>query len=288
MKLTDESHGLPDTELAHVDLEGNALDDYRAFWERAAEVDAIRAIADQDDEKSFEVSGLNERDALAPLIDPSDRVLDIGCGIGRVMQHVAPLCAELHGVDISSEMVKAGSERLVHMPNVTFHVGNGYDLGEFDDRSFDVVYSTIALQHMPKTTAFNYIREAHRVLRPGGVFWFYVPNILKEDLFQAFNHFCQPHFVHHPYPMHFFTPTEIASFLVRTGFAVVSMNDEMVIHAEKAAVPYLTVEAAQVIRRPGPVLAPLLGTSSGEPAPPRPGLPRRARQTARRLAWWRK
>lgn len=279
MRLSEPSHGLPETELASVDLEGNTLGDYKTFWERAAQVDAKRAIADQSDDESFETSGLSERDALAPLIKRSDRVLDIGCGIGRVMQHIAPLCAEVHGVDISAEMTRTGTKRLSHLPNVIFHVGNGYDLGDFDDKAFDLVYSTIALQHMPKTTAFNYLREAHRVLRQGGTLWVYVPNLLKEQNFLAFNHFAQPHFVHHPYPMHFFTPTEIATLLVRAGFAVTALNDEMVVEATPAKPPFITEDAGRVLRDPGPLLAPYLPGG----APPERKINRDS-NTLRRLA----
>jgi SAM-dependent methyltransferase len=264
MRLSDPSHGVPDTELATVDLDGNTLDDYKSFWERAAQVDAKRAIADQTGDNEFETSGVPERDALAPLIAATDRVLEIGCGIGRVMQHLSPLCAEVHGVDISAEMAAAGTERLAHLTNVTFHVGNGYDLGEFDDEYFDLVYSTIALQHMPKTTAFNYLVEAHRVLRPEGTLWLYVPNLLDEQQFLAFNHFAQPHFVHHPYPMHFFTPTEAAALLVRAGFGVTAMTGEMVVTATRATSPFVGPEVKAFLHEPGAVLAPYVLEPEGD------------------------
>jgi ubiquinone/menaquinone biosynthesis C-methylase UbiE len=69
------------------------------------------------------------------------------------MQHLAGLYREVHGIDISSEMVKRGERRLAHLPNVHFHRGNGYDLEPFADEPFDLVHSGFAFQYMPKTIA---------------------------------------------------------------------------------------------------------------------------------------
>jgi ubiquinone/menaquinone biosynthesis C-methylase UbiE len=162
-------------------------------------------------------------------------VLEIGCGIGRVLQHLAAGCREVHGVDISREMVEKGVQRLAHLPNVHFHHGNGYDLGNFADAAFDVVYSAYVLQHMPKTIAFNYMTEACRVLKPDGAFWLEVPNLLREEHFDAFRHFTQPYFVQNPYPMNFYTPIEVVRLLEAAGFGVLSLDDLMQVVARKGA-----------------------------------------------------
>jgi SAM-dependent methyltransferase len=162
-------------------------------------------------------------------------VLDIGCGTGRVMEHLAPWCREVHGIDISERMVAGGRERLAHLSNVQFHHGNGYDLAGFEDGSFDVVYSIVALQHMPRTVAYNYLLESNRVLTEDGVLWCYVPNLLRDDAFAAFHHLSQPWFVSHPYPMNFYTPQEIARVVVAAGFWLAALNDEMRVEASKTA-----------------------------------------------------
>jgi SAM-dependent methyltransferase len=233
-KMTDATSGLLGTELEGVTLQGQQLGDYRDFWERSAKVDAIRAISDQDNDQSFEVSGRTDANDLAALLSPGSTVLEIGCGTGRVMQHLASACGRLHGIDISEAMVAQGRERLAHLPNVNFEVGNGYDLAPFDDESFNLVYSLYAFQHMPKTTAYNYLVESARVLRPDGLLRFQVPNILRYDHFLAFHHFTQPWFVEHPYPMHYYTPSEIMSLLGHAGFRLEDLDDRMIVLARKS------------------------------------------------------
>jgi SAM-dependent methyltransferase len=233
MKLSDADRWEPETELGRLGLGGQDLGSYQAFWDRSAELDAIRSIADSDSDESFETSGAVDAEAIRPFLPAEGTFLEIGCGIGRVLQHVAPLCREVHGIDISAEMVTRGQERLRHLENVHFWHGNGYDLEPFDDARFDVVYCGFVFQHMPKTTVFNYLLEVHRVLKPDGVFRFQVPNILRDDQFDAFRHFVQPYFVHHPYPMNFYTPAEIVQLAVKARFWVEDLTGDIVVRARK-------------------------------------------------------
>jgi ubiquinone/menaquinone biosynthesis C-methylase UbiE len=232
-KLSDAPKGLAGSNLEQVRLEGGSLEAYRNFWDRSAEVDSVRAIADGQDEESFEVSGRGDAEDIATLLPPGGSALEIGCGTGRVLQHLAAWCESLHGIDISKGMVEQGRKRLAHLPNVTLVLGNGYDLEPFADESFDLVYALLAFQHMPKTTAYNYLVESGRVLRPGGVLRFQVPNILREDHFLAFHHFTQPWFVENPYPMNYYTPSETVSMVSRAGLRVEDLSDEMIVVTRK-------------------------------------------------------
>jgi SAM-dependent methyltransferase len=247
MKLTDTTHGLKHTPLEAVALEGETLDAHRDFWDRSAGVDSLNAIAADSDERSFRSSGLAEAEALRRFVRSGDTVLDIGCGTGRVMEHLGPCCREVHGVDISQRMVEEGRERLAHLPNVHFHLGNGYDLAGFGDSSFDVAYSIVALQHMTRAVAYNYLLESNRVLRQDGVLWFYVPNLLRDDGFAAFHHLSQPWFVSHPYPMNFYTPQEVGRLVVAAGFWLEELNDEMRVTARKTSVAGISDQAAPLI-----------------------------------------
>jgi|KBSSwiStaDraftv2_1062776.scaffolds.fasta_scaffold16274_5 SAM-dependent methyltransferase len=101
------------------------------------------------------------------------RFLEIGCGVGRLMEHLAQDCGEIHGVDISDEMVAQGRKFLSAVPHAHLHVATESDLRAFADSSFDLVYSYAVLQHLPAADLFwRYIAEAFRVLAPGGLFVF--------------------------------------------------------------------------------------------------------------------
>jgi ubiquinone/menaquinone biosynthesis C-methylase UbiE len=243
VKLSDPTKGLSGTPLEQLSLEDQSDGGYRRFWEQSASVNAIQAIANQATTASFEVSGKTDADALFGVLPDSDAVvLEIGCGIGRVMQHLAGRYREVHGIDISSEMVKQGECRLGHLSNLHFHHGNGYDLDPFADESFDLVYSGFVFQHMPKTTAYNYFLETRRVLRPGGLFSLQLPNLLDDVHFAEFNHFAQPWFVEHPYPMYFWTPVEVVWLLTRAGFSVEALDEQMVALARKTDTPGAVAE----------------------------------------------
>ena len=247
MKLTDTTRGLKHTALEAVILEGETLEAHREFWDRSADVDSLNAIVADSDEDGYQTSGGAEAEALRWFLGAETVVLDVGSGTGRVMEHLAPWCREVHGIDISNQMVEGGRRRLAHLPNVHFHHGNGYDLAGFEDGSFDVLYSIVALQHMPRTVAYNYLLEANRVLRQGGVFWFYVPNPLRDDGLAAFHHFSQPWFVSHPYPMNFYTPQEIGRLVVAAGFWLEYLSDEMRVAARKTGSPGIAAQAEPLI-----------------------------------------
>jgi SAM-dependent methyltransferase len=107
------------------------------------------------------------------LLGPDRRVLEIGCGIGRMQAALAPLVAEIHGIDISSKMIEAARRRCTGMPNVSFSVSSGRDLEEFPDESFDLVLAVDSFPYIhqagPQLVEVHF-QEAARVLVPRGEF----------------------------------------------------------------------------------------------------------------------
>lgn len=102
-------------------------------------------------------------------IEKNWKVLDLGCGIGRLTKLIASQCEEIIGVDFSPEMIEQAKTYLTSIPNVKLFVNNGIDLSLFENCSFDFVYSMITLQHIPSLSVIeNYILEIARVLKPGG------------------------------------------------------------------------------------------------------------------------
>jgi SAM-dependent methyltransferase len=109
--------------------------------------------------------------------DPSEmRVLEIGCGAGRITRALSKLFGEVHGIDVSGEMVARAKEALRDRPNAHVYQNNGTDLSVIPSGlEFDFAFSMIVFQHIPSRDVIeNYVREVHRLLRPGALFKFQV------------------------------------------------------------------------------------------------------------------
>ena len=107
---------------------------------------------------------------------PADmRVLEIGCGAGRVTRALAKLFGEVHAVDVSGEMVRLATQALAAFPNAFVYQNNGKDLSVVPDLQFDFAFSSIVFQHIPSREIIeNYVREVGRLLQPGALFKFQV------------------------------------------------------------------------------------------------------------------
>jgi SAM-dependent methyltransferase len=78
--------------------------------------------------------------------------------------------AEIQGVDVSDDMIRLAEERLRGTPNAHPLHSSGSDLAMFPEEKFDFVYSYAVFQHIPsREVVFNYLREARRVLKTGGI-----------------------------------------------------------------------------------------------------------------------
>ena len=98
-------------------------------------------------------------------IEPPHRILDLGCGTGRLLHDLSSRFpeAQLVGLDFSQEMLNIAQERL--SDGVELQVGSADNLS-FLDQSFDLVISTSAFHYFPNPVIA--IQEATRVLKTGG------------------------------------------------------------------------------------------------------------------------
>jgi ubiquinone/menaquinone biosynthesis C-methylase UbiE len=98
------------------------------------------------------------------------RALEIGCGPGRLMLPLSRRFGEIHGVDVSAEMVRLARKNLAGVPHAYVHAADGTNLAQFDDEFFDFVYSYAVFQHIPlREVVWSYLKESRRVLKTGGV-----------------------------------------------------------------------------------------------------------------------
>ncbi len=111
-------------------------------------------------------------DDLKPLADytqPGSRVLDLGCGTGRLYQLFEKFQGSEQilytGVDNSSGQIEAARKQY---PDATFDVGDMTALS-YEDDSFDVIYAIASFHHLgDKETRLEALQEIKRVLAPGG------------------------------------------------------------------------------------------------------------------------
>lgn len=102
-------------------------------------------------------------------------VLELGCGTGRLLQHLLPYGFELYGVDISAGMLAIARQRLAdNQGAVTLKQCDAASM-PFVNATFDVVYSILVINLIPGYE--DVFREVARILKPGGRFVFNVPNL---------------------------------------------------------------------------------------------------------------
>ncbi len=104
-------------------------------------------------------------------LQPGDVVLDVGSGTGTLLlaaaERVGPSGA-LHGIEPAVEMV-AHAQRKAEARRVPLEVVEGTaDSLPYPPASFDTVFCTLALHHVPGPMQGVAVREMRRVLRPGG------------------------------------------------------------------------------------------------------------------------
>jgi SAM-dependent methyltransferase len=152
------------------------LERMRADWNQRAGEDAYYYVAfgrrEQDDEEFFATAADVVKGLVCDLkrVRSRDAALEIGCGPGRLMRPLSRHFKEIHGVDVSDQMIELAKERLRDTPNAHPHCSSGSDLAMFPDEKFDFVYSFAVFQHIPsREVVFSYLREARRVLKTGGI-----------------------------------------------------------------------------------------------------------------------
>ncbi|MEC7871150.1 MAG: methyltransferase domain-containing protein [Chloroflexota bacterium] len=140
-------------------------ENYEDFWQSG--MDDIKSILDIDGSRFEKITHQKEPKKM--------RILEIGCGIGRLLIPMSEIFGQVIGVDISSEMIHKGKKHLENIQNCQIFENNGIDLSEFSDNYFDFCFSFIVFQHIPeKKIVEKYISEVSRVLKPNCLFRFQV------------------------------------------------------------------------------------------------------------------
>lgn len=183
----------------------------KQYWNTVGKIAPLDAILDNYfDEKEFFKTG---RDTVKffvkqNLINPESKTLHIGCGIGRIEKHLIKDVKECYGVDISEVMIKKAVSHN-RSKNVFFVSNDGKSL-PFENDFFDLVYSVLVFQHMPRKMFLQYLKEVKRVLKPTGNFFFQIPiDDLNQKIFPSEKN---------PWLMRYYKRKEIVTLLDKNGF----------------------------------------------------------------------
>lgn len=157
---------------------------YKSFWDDKASTTtgAFIAVDGSATEDVARLTGAYTARQVACALDlqPDDRVLELGCGVGRIGRELAPKVAHWEGADISANMLGVARERLAGFGNVGLTELRRSSLEALPSASFSKAYCVAVFIHMDKEDFFLYLEELARVLEPGGLVFFDTWNLASD------------------------------------------------------------------------------------------------------------
>lgn len=159
----------------NINLRGVAI---KEFFDRHSQkmlAHRYSMVLFQDDNPELALSrDKEEKERLLPLLNigSNSRILDIGCGVGRWADAVAPLCKEYVGIDFSEELLRVADS--LNFANTIFLKGafqNLLDVLEDYDihSSFDCILINGVCMYINDDELNNCLSQAYSVLKPSGV-----------------------------------------------------------------------------------------------------------------------
>lgn len=166
----------------------------RKLWERLAGKDAYFAVLTEEDyqvdrlddgqKNRFFETGRGDVESFLKLVTSHirpgfrpGRVLEYGCGVGRLMLPLARISDEVTGIDISTGMLEeaAANLRRENLENFSvFPAASAFE--QLGSKRFDFVLSYIVFQHIPPAEGLPILEKLVSVLEEGGVGLFHFMN----------------------------------------------------------------------------------------------------------------
>jgi ubiquinone/menaquinone biosynthesis C-methylase UbiE len=147
--------------------------------------------------------------ARTNLLQPGDRILEIGCGIGTIVAELVRQGYDTTGTDISQVAIEYGRAKY---GNVRLEVQPAEEL-PYADGTFDAVLSFDLFEHIARID--RHVGEVQRVLKPGGHYLFETPNKLSNVVAETLAYKSLKWRRVHP-SLH--TPGQLRRRLARHGF----------------------------------------------------------------------
>jgi SAM-dependent methyltransferase len=168
-------------------------DSMRNDWDNRARKDAFFYIAswrkDWSEESFFESGEEDYQQLVAKVLEArgfapaGKKMLELGCGAGRMTRAFARRFATVSAFDISAEMLARAKTLQPEAGNTNWVLGNGADLAPIADGSVDFVFSYLVLQHLPQEDLVQkYIAEMFRILSNGGLCLFQYNGTVRTNM----------------------------------------------------------------------------------------------------------
>lgn len=219
---------------------------YREVWNSlgSSPEGAVAAACGELDENQLRQSGTKTSQKLIELlsIGLEDDVLEIGCGVGRVGWALAPQCRHWTGADISPKMLEYAAGRLRGVTNTRLLQLPNVSLEPFADSSFNIAYTTDMFEHLDQIDRWQYVREAFRVLKPGGRLYMDNIDLESEKGWAGFatNVRLYTSLERPPYIPTLSTAAELTAYAKRAGFEQIAAHYHsplVIVIAVKPALP---------------------------------------------------
>lgn len=137
-------------------------------------------------------SQLNKLEFIAHSlgVKPGDKAMDIGCGWGRLSNHMASKGAKVTGVTMSADQAayaRRMSEKLGNKDNVDIVLKNFFDI-DLPAKNFNVISSVEMAEHVGIKNYGKFLRKVHDLLADDGVFYLQVAG-LPRGYAKGYNHY---------------------------------------------------------------------------------------------------
>ena len=158
------------------------LKKHKENWNNLAKENAPEWVVDTrktewDSEEFFETGRILIEDLFDYLKENNieyrrERVLDFGCGVGRLSQSLCQYFDFVDGTDISEEMVKQATTKNKFRDRCRYFTSDNERLDQIPNETYDVVFTYATLQHIEPYFVERYLKSFLRILKPGGILLF--------------------------------------------------------------------------------------------------------------------